>query len=80
MSIYEKIYAMVRSIPEVGYAMAALPDDTDVPWQRVINSKGQISMRKSSDGHYLQRILLEAEGIIFRDNDTIDLSTYRYRQ
>ena len=34
----------------VGYAMAALPKDSDVPWQRVINRKGEVSPRKSGMG------------------------------
>ncbi len=28
----------------VGYALAALPQGNDVPWQRVINSQGKISL------------------------------------
>ena len=30
----------------VGYAMAALPDDTRVPWQRVVNAQGRVSPQK----------------------------------
>ena len=49
---------------QVGYALAALPDDSDVPWHRVINAKGEISPRSSGEGHD-QRALLEAEGVAF---------------
>jgi methylated-DNA-protein-cysteine methyltransferase-like protein len=49
----------------VGFALAALPEQTDVPWQRVINSQGSISARKDSDRATLQRALLEAEGVRF---------------
>jgi methylated-DNA-protein-cysteine methyltransferase-like protein len=49
----------------VGYAMAALPHDTDVPWQRVINRQGKISLRAGGHGGALQRQLLEAEGVRF---------------
>ncbi|MBI5713300.1 MAG: MGMT family protein [Chloroflexi bacterium] len=58
----------------VGSAMAQCPDD--VPWQRVINSQGKISIRKNSDGHLLQKKLLEDEGIEFDLKDRIDLSRY----
>lgn len=34
----------------VGYAMAALPPGSDVPWQRVINAQGKISLRADSAG------------------------------
>lgn len=55
----------------VGGAMANCPDD--VPWQRVINSKGEISER---DGAERQRLLLEEEGIKFDAKNRIDLKKY----
>ena len=64
------------SARQVGYAMSALPHDTDVPWQRIVNSKGQISLRTSSDGHDYQRILLESEGIEFDNAGKINLGIY----
>jgi methylated-DNA-protein-cysteine methyltransferase-like protein len=56
----------------VGYAMAALPHSTDVPWQRVINRQGQISPRAAGDGTLRQRQLLEAEGIEFDQSGRVD--------
>jgi methylated-DNA-protein-cysteine methyltransferase-like protein len=52
----------------VGSAMAKCPDD--VPWQRVINSKGEISPRPGAEE---QRRLLEAEGVEFNDRGRVDL-------
>ena len=63
---------------QVGYAMSSLGDDSDVPWQRVINSQGQISTRNSSDGHALQRIILEEEGIEFNEKGKVNLELYRW--
>ncbi|HEX7555634.1 MAG TPA: MGMT family protein [Leptolinea sp.] len=60
----------------VGYAMAALQDGMDVPWQRVINAKGRISPHGFGYGSALQRQLLEEEGIIFQKDDSMDLSVY----
>lgn len=57
----------------VGYAMAALPCDTDVPWHRVINSQGKISPRRSGEGGLRQRQLLEGEGIRFDQQGRVDL-------
>jgi methylated-DNA-protein-cysteine methyltransferase related protein len=57
----------------VGGAMAACP--SDVPWQRVINSQGKISLRKGKASTE-QRQLLEAEGVVFDDHDRIDLQKY----
>lgn len=62
---------------QVGYALHALPDGTDVPWHRVINAKGEISARSTDDSHELQRILLEAEGVVF-DGARVPLLTYRW--
>ena len=62
---------------QVGYAMAALEDGSDVPWHRVINAKGMISIRSEGDCENYQQELLEQEGIIFK-NDKVSLSKYRF--
>ena len=56
----------------VGYAMAALPPDTTVPWQRVINRLGKISPRSTGTGSARQRQLLEAEGVRFDGQGRVD--------
>jgi len=58
----------------VGFAMAALPHDTEVPWQRVINRQGQISLRDGGAGSARQRQLLEAEGISFNADNAINFA------
>jgi len=58
----------------VGGAMASCPDD--VPWQRVINSKGEISERAGANR---QRVLLEEEGILFDAKGRIDLKKYGWK-
>jgi methylated-DNA-protein-cysteine methyltransferase related protein len=76
---YGQIAALVACNPrQVGYAMAALPINSPIPWQRVINSKGAISMRSRGDGRISQRMLLEEEGVEFRANGTVDLSVYQW--
>lgn len=55
----------------VGGAMANCPDD--VPWQRVINSKGEISERQGAEK---QRQLLEQEDIKFDAKNRIDLKIF----
>jgi methylated-DNA-protein-cysteine methyltransferase-like protein len=73
---YGQIAAVVgRCSPlMVGFAMAAVPFDSDVPWHRVVNSQGRISSRGNGDGEQMQRILLEAEGIHFDETGCIDLN------
>jgi len=61
---------------QVGYAMAALrADDRSVPWQRVINSQGQISLRPGVGGAS-QRQLLEAEGVEFDADGRTDFERF----
>ena len=62
----------------VGYALRALPPETDVPWWRVINAKGGISLRGRGAGADLQRELLEEEGVRFGSADTTDLRVFRW--
>jgi methylated-DNA-protein-cysteine methyltransferase-like protein len=57
----------------VGGAMAACPDG--VPWQRVINAQGKISLRKGS-GANVQKELLEDEGVHFDERERVDLKIY----
>ena len=60
----------------VGYALASLPDGSDVPWQRVINSQGRTSSRRDGYGHLAQRSILESEGVVFDEQDKVDLKKY----
>lgn len=62
----------------VGYAMAALKRGTapDVPWQRVINAKGKISLHGDGIGNALQKVLLEQEGVAFDDEGRVDFEVF----
>jgi len=57
----------------VGGAMAGCP--SDVPWQRVLNAQGKVSLRPGGGGEE-QRALLESEEVQFDDRDRVDLSRY----
>jgi methylated-DNA-protein-cysteine methyltransferase-like protein len=56
----------------VGWAMHSLPEGSDVPWHRVINSQGRISSGGRGYGADLQRAMLEAEGIVFDERGSVD--------
>ncbi len=62
----------------VGYALGALSSDTHIPWWRVINAKGGVSLRQRGAEADLQRELLEGEGLRFGHSDTIKLQDYRW--
>jgi methylated-DNA-protein-cysteine methyltransferase-like protein len=63
----------------VGWAMSDVPEGSDVPWQRVINSRGTISLPPGSSGAALQRALLEEEGIVFDEKGRVNLKVYGWQ-
>ena len=60
----------------VGYALAATPEEIDIPWHRVINGQGKISLRVHED---LQRKLLESEGVVFDNTGKTNLRKYGWQ-
>jgi methylated-DNA-protein-cysteine methyltransferase-like protein len=64
----------------VGYALHALPSGSRVPWQRVINAQGMVSVRRGGSGAELnQRLLLEREGLQFDQRGRVSLERYQWR-
>ena len=63
---------------QVGYALHALTSSTAVPWQRVINAEGRISLRPTTGG-FSQRMLLEREGVVFDAGGRVSLRTFRWK-
>lgn len=61
----------------VGYALHNLPGDSDVPWWRVLNAGGRISLKGRGASADLQAALLADEGVAFVDGRT-ELTKYRW--
>ncbi|GAB4444462.1 MAG: hypothetical protein Kow0031_26900 [Anaerolineae bacterium] len=78
VATYGQIAAIVgRCTPRmVGYAMAALPYGSTVPWQRVINRQGKVSPRSGGSGSAKQRQILEAEGVVFDGQGRVDFKQF----
>lgn len=60
----------------VGWALSALPEDADVPWWRVINAAGRISLAGPDHGAVVQRALLLREGVKFAPGGAVNLGAY----
>ncbi|CAM3002674.1 MGMT family protein [Vibrio rarus] len=62
---------------QVGVVLSNLPKDTTLPWHRVINAKGEISL----SGEHLQRQKqrLVSEGIVFTEAGKVKLKTFRWQ-
>lgn len=69
-----------RHARQVGYALSALNGEHDVPWHRVINSKGEVSGRAHPDYEEYQRLLLEDEGVEFGLHGKISLKRYQWAE
>ena len=67
------------SARQVGYAMAVTPKEEGIPWHRVVNSRGSISLRSNGLTDKRQRHFLEQEGILFSIKGVIDLDLYGWK-
>lgn len=66
-----------RAARQVSYILNSSWEKHKLPWYRVINSKGGISLNPNR-GYELQKKLLKKEGIIFDENDRIDLKRFQW--
>lgn len=64
-----------RATRQVVWVLHTFSEKDNLPWHRVVNSKGQISLRPGN-GYELQKALLEKEGIVFGEGGTIDLDRF----
>lgn len=71
-----RILGAPRAARSVGWALHDLPSGSDVPWQRVVNARGCISLESRGMGGAMQRSLLEEEGVRFGAEGHIDLAVY----
>jgi methylated-DNA-protein-cysteine methyltransferase-like protein len=62
---------------QVGYALAALRDGSAVPWHRVVNAQGRLSLaRAGSPSGVTQRLRLAREGVRVDAGDRVSLATF----
>jgi len=64
---------------QVGYALHALPNGSSVPWHRVLNAAGAVSLRAAPGDELTQRQMLEQEGVGFDLRGRVRLSLVRWR-
>jgi methylated-DNA-protein-cysteine methyltransferase-like protein len=63
---------------QVGYALHRVPPDFKIPWHRVVNSKGMLSLPNESGGLKRQKALLESEGVAFNDVGKLSLKLFQW--
>lgn len=69
-----------RAARQVGWILHGSEGELDLPWWRVVNNAGRISIKGSYfNTPQLQRKLLEDEGLDISDQFEFDIEKYRYR-
>jgi methylated-DNA-protein-cysteine methyltransferase-like protein len=63
---------------QVGYALHALPEGSTVPWHRVVNARGGISLRSMPGAELVQQQLLAREGVRLDAKGRVRLSQVRW--
>jgi len=65
---------------QVGYALSALPAGSSVPWHRVINAQGRLSLERATSGAGItQRLRLVREGILVDAAGRVSLEKFGWR-
>jgi methylated-DNA-protein-cysteine methyltransferase-like protein len=67
-----------RAARLIGHILRNLPAETTLPWHRVINAAGKISLGPETESGLQQRALLQEEGVVF-NNGRISLKQYRWQ-
>ena len=67
-----------RAAREVAYILHSSSEKEGLPWQRVINSKGMISLPKGSASADSQKALLDMEGVEFDERERVDFEQYAW--
>lgn len=67
-----------RAARGVGAVLNALPPDTDIPWWRIVNRQGRVTIPSALGLRALQRTLLEREGVSFLGDGSVDLDRHEW--
>lgn len=67
-----------RAARQVARILHSSSQKENLPWHRVINQEGRISLRPLQGGDE-QRVLLEQEGVVFDASGRIDLKRFLWR-
>jgi methylated-DNA-protein-cysteine methyltransferase-like protein len=66
-----------RGARQVARILHSLSRKHKLPWHRVVNAKGEISL--PDEGCALQKLLLQGEGVEFNDDGCINLTKYQFQ-
>jgi methylated-DNA-protein-cysteine methyltransferase-like protein len=64
-----------RAARQVVRILHSMSKKYQLPWHRVVNSKGEIGLKE--EGQFIQKMSLESEGVKFK-GDLINLEVYQH--
>lgn len=73
-----ELAGLPRAARMVGRILGNLPKGTELPWHRVINAAGKISLAEDSPSFKLQKARLQEEGVVF-SNNRISLKKFNWQ-
>jgi methylated-DNA-protein-cysteine methyltransferase-like protein len=74
-----RLAGIPRNARQVGSVLNSLPAGSDVPWYRVVNSRGEISARGNLASENTQREYLENENVVFDEKGRIAIDRYSWK-
>lgn len=75
-----RVAGLERQARLVGYALSALRDGTALPWHRVINAQGRLSLERAGRGSGLtQRMRLQREGVVVDASGRVSLARFGWK-
>jgi len=75
-----RVAGLAGQARQLGYALSALPAGTTVPWHRVINAQGRLSLERSASGAGItQRLRLVREGVVVDAAGRVSLEKFGWR-
>ena len=74
-----EVAGLPRQARLVGYALHAVAESSTLPWHRVVNAAGRISIRGSASAVVTQRLRLEQEGVRFDARGRVDLVKFGWK-
>lgn len=75
-----KLAGNPKGVRGVVWILHSSSTSQDLPWYRVINSKGRISFPEMTENWFKQKGFLIKEGIEFGEGDVIDLKLYQWKR
>lgn len=81
VATYGQIAAIVShrgAARTVGWALHAIPEDSETPWHRVVSAQGNVTPFVDERGVNIQQLLLEEEGVDLNSQGQVELTKHQW--